>query len=265
MLRLFKAGNYVYFSNMANELTDRAFWTSYWESKTDLACTIPKNYLFHEVFENIVATKNSKTAIELGGFPGYYTVFLKKQLGISKATLLDYFIHPGLIKQLCQANELAPSDIEIIETDLFAYTPTSSYDLVLSCGLIEHFKDTRDILDRHVQFMKTGGSLVVTLPNFRGMNGWVQKTFDKENYDKHELACMDPALLRTLLEELGLSVQQAGYYGKFSVWLEKKDSQSELAKLFVKGIWVLGKVWSKLFPFESKALSPYILVVAEKR
>ena len=49
------------------------------------------------------------------------------------------------------------------------------------------------------------------------------------------------------------------------VWLEKKDSQSALAKLFVKGIWVLGKVWSKLFPFESKALSPYILVVAEKR
>jgi len=265
MLRLFKAGNYVYFSNMANELTDRAFWTSYWESKTDLACTIPKNYLFHEVFENIVATKNSETAIELGGFPGYYTVFLKKHLGISKATLLDYFIHPGLIKQLCQANALAPSDIEIIETDLFAYNPTNSYDLVLSCGLIEHFKDTRDILDRHVQFMKTGGSLVVTLPNFRGMNGWVQKTFDKQNYEKHEIAFMDPKLLRSLLEELGLSVQKAGYYGKFSVWLEKKDSQSALAKLFVKVIWVLGKVWSKILPFESKALSPYILVVAEKR
>ena len=76
---------------------------------------------------------------------------------------------------------------------------------------------------------------------------------------------MDPQLLRSLLEELGLVVEESGYYGKFSVWLEKKDSQSTLAKLFVKAIWLVGKVWSKLFPFESKALSPYILVVAEKR
>ncbi|MFM6954542.1 MAG: class I SAM-dependent methyltransferase [Sphingobacteriaceae bacterium] len=250
---------------MANELTDRAFWTAYWESKTDLACTIPKNYLFHEVFENIVAAKNSQTAIELGGFPGYYSVFLKKHLGINKVTLLDYFIHPGIINQLCTANALTPSDIEIIETDLFAYTPQASYDLVLSCGLIEHFKDTRDILARHVQFMHSGSTLLLTLPNFRGINGWVQKTFDKENYEKHELACMDPILLRSLLEELGLSVQKAAYYGKFSVWLEKKNNQSALVKLFVKGIWVVGKVWSKLFPFESKALSPYILVIAEKR
>jgi len=49
------------------------------------------------------------------------------------------------------------------------------------------------------------------------------------------------------------------------VWLEEKESQSAVAKLFVKAIWLVGKVWSKLLPFESKALSPYILVVAEKR
>ncbi|MCF8319125.1 MAG: class I SAM-dependent methyltransferase [Sphingobacteriaceae bacterium] len=250
---------------MANELTDGAFWTSYWESKINIAFSIPKNYLFHEIFKRISDAKGIESAIELGGFPGYYTVFLKKHLGIKKTTLLDYFIHPGLIKQLCQANALSPSDIEIIETNLLAYTPTNSYDLVLSCGLIEHFKDTRDILARHVQFMKAGSSLVITLPNFRGINGWVQKTFDKENYDKHELACMDPQLLRSLLEELGLIVEEAGYYGKFSVWLEEKESQSAVAKVFVKGIWVLGKVWSKLFPFESKNLSPYILVVAGKR
>jgi len=264
LLTRFKALNNVYFSVMANELTDRAFWTSYWESKTDIACSIPKNYLFHEIFKRIAEAKGIESAIELGGFPGYYTVFLKKHLGIKKATLLDYFIHPGLINQLCQANALAPSDIEIIETDLFAYTPNTTYDLVLSCGLIEHFKDTRDILASHVQFMKAGSSLVVTLPNFRGINGWVQKTFDKENYEKHELACMDPQLLRSLLEELGLVVEEAGYYGKFSVWLEKKESQSTGAKIVVKAIWLLGKVWSKLFPFDSKALSPYILVVAEK-
>ena len=151
---------------MDNELTDGAFWTSYWESKTNIAFPIPKNYLFHEIFKRISDAKGIESAIELGGFPGYYTIFLKKHLGIRKTTLLDYFIYPDLIKQLCKVNTLSLSDIEIIETNLFAYTPNTTYDLVLSCGLIEHFKDTIDILARHVQFMKAGSSLVITLPQF---------------------------------------------------------------------------------------------------
>jgi hypothetical protein len=47
---------------MANELTDRAFWTSYWESKANIAFSIPKNYLFHEIFKRISEAKG----IEIG-------------------------------------------------------------------------------------------------------------------------------------------------------------------------------------------------------
>jgi 2-polyprenyl-3-methyl-5-hydroxy-6-metoxy-1,4-benzoquinol methylase len=136
---------------------------------------------------------------------------------------------------------------------------------VLSCGLIEHFKDTKDIIARHLEFLNPDGTLFITLPNFRGVNGWVQKTFDRDNYEKHHIECMDPKLLKNFMEELGLDVIKASYIGKYSVWLENKDQKSILTKAFIKSIWYIGKVFTKIFPFESKALSPYILLEAKMK
>jgi hypothetical protein len=88
---------------MGNQLTDRQFWTNYWESKPDLAIQINKHYLFHQQLEEIVKTNNVQTAIELGGFPGYYSIFLHKYLGV-KTTLFDYFIHADILKKVLNKN-----------------------------------------------------------------------------------------------------------------------------------------------------------------
>src|SRR5690606_1832321 len=130
---------------MNNLLTDRQFWMNYWENKTGLSVSIPKNYLFHTQLAAIIDKRSAKTAIELGGFPGYYSVFLKKYFNLD-VTLLDYFVHRPITNSLLAANQLLENDIHIIETDLFNYTPETLFDLVLSCGLIEHFNDTADII-----------------------------------------------------------------------------------------------------------------------
>lgn len=249
---------------MENQLTDRQFWTNYWESKPDLAISIDKNYLFHQYLAQIVSKDNTKSAIELGGFPGYYSIFLKKYLQV-ETTLFDYFIHPGILDKVLEKNELNKGDIKLIEADLFQYKASEKYDLVLSCGLIEHFKDTKDIIARHLEFLDEKGTLFITLPNFRGVNGWVQKTFDRSNYEKHNIECMNPKLLKKFMEELDLDVIRASYIGKYSVWLENKDQKSMLTKAFIKSIWYAGKIFTKIFPFESKLLSPYILLVAKKK
>ena len=249
---------------MENLLTDRDFWVKYWESKTDLSVVIPRNYLFHRQLAAITAKNNVKTAIELGGFPGYYAVFLKKYLKLD-VTLLDYFVHQPLTQQLLQTNGLAKDDIHIIETDLFNYTPVQQYDLVLSCGLIEHFNDTSDIIKRHISFLKPGGTLFITLPNFKALNGWFQKNFDRENYDKHNIDCMDPALLAAICKDAGLEVIQSRYFGKFSLWLENENQKSAGVRLLKKSMWLGGKLFSKVFPFNSKQLSPYIILEARRK
>ncbi|UKT63318.1 class I SAM-dependent methyltransferase [Pedobacter mucosus] len=248
---------------MANLLTDRAFWVNYWESKSGLAVHLPSNYLFNQQLATIIKKNNVKTAIELGGFPGYYAVFLKKYFKLD-VTLLDYFVHPPVVEELLKKNDLTEKDIHIIETDLFNYQPEKQYDLVLSCGLIEHFIDTADIINRHVAFVKPGGTLFITLPNFKAVNGWFQKNFDKENYDKHNIDSMNPALLKSICEQAGLKEVKSSYFGHFSVWLENENQKSVSVRLFKKIIWISGKVLTKIIPFESKSLSPYIIVEAKK-
>ena len=254
---------FSFLCTMSNELTDRAFWANYWESKKGLAFYVPANHTFYKQLDEIIKTKNVKSAIELGGFPGYYAIFLKKYFGLD-TTLFDYYVHPGVLLEVLAANQLTETDVSIIEGDLFNYQPQKQYDLVLSCGLIEHFNDTKDIIARHLTFLKPGGTLFITLPNFTGVNGWVQRKYDMGNYEKHNINSMNPQLLAAYCKELGLKNIEAGYYGKFSVWLENRAEQSRLAKAFLKTVWLVGKVATKIVPVESKGLSPYIVVKAVK-
>src|SRR5215217_4321674 len=118
---------------MENNLTDRSFWKSFWESRIGLIFNIKPDYVFGDILAGIISQKNVKTAIELGGFPGYYAIYLKKYQNLN-TTLLDYFIHEGLVNELLTANGLKQGDINIVEADLFNYTPGQQYDMVLSFG-----------------------------------------------------------------------------------------------------------------------------------
>ncbi|HEY4193913.1 MAG TPA: methyltransferase domain-containing protein [Mucilaginibacter sp.] len=248
---------------MSNELTDKAFWANYWESKKDVAFAVPADYTFHKLLKQIIDNNKTSTAIELGGFPGYYAIFLHKYFGL-KTTLFDFYVHQPVLKEVLTANQLTEKDIKVIEGDLFNYQSNEQYDLVLSCGLIEHFNDTKDIIARHLSFLKPGGILFITLPNFTGMNGWVQRKYDMGNYEKHNISSMNPKLLADYCKQLGLKNVEAYYYAKFSIWLENRGQQSSFTKMFLKTLWFAGKIATKIIPVESKLLSPYIILKATK-
>ena len=248
---------------MEQHLTDRAFWKAFWESKKDIIFTIKPDYYFGDIMALLIAGKQVKTAIELGGFPGYYAAYLKKYQQLD-TTLLDYFVHEDIINRLLEKNGLKPGDVHIIEADLFKYQTPQLYDMVMSFGLIEHFSDTKDMISRHLDFLKPGGVLFITLPNFKGVNGWVQRKFDRANYDKHFIESMDLAQLKSYCRELGLSEIEAYYHGKFSVWLENRAEQGVIVRSLVKAIWFAGKIFTKIIPVETKVFSPYIVLKAIK-
>jgi 2-polyprenyl-3-methyl-5-hydroxy-6-metoxy-1,4-benzoquinol methylase len=43
---------------------------------------------------------------------------------------------------------------------------------LVSWGLIEHFTDTESVISAHVNLLKPGGILIVSIPNLRGFNRW---------------------------------------------------------------------------------------------
>jgi SAM-dependent methyltransferase len=244
-----------------NGLTDKEFWLNYWESKTGLVFNIPDNYPFLSLLKKLVRVNQVKSSLEIGGFPGYYSVWAHKNLKI-KTDLLDFVIHPEILHQLEKTNEIPEGSIGTVEADLFNYTPIGRYDLVMSNGLIEHFQNTADIIQKHIQFLSPNGVLFISLPNFQGLNGWFQKTFDRDNYDKHYIESMDLVYLRKVCTHLGLKDIEVYYSGRFMLWLENEGKQPTWVQAFRKSTWFTLKVFSKFFPFETKALSPYIVITA---
>lgn len=248
---------------MNDKLTTRQFWVDYWESKSDLIFEIPDNYPFVKLLSDITKKNNSRSLLEIGGFPGYFSVWAKKHLNI-ETTLFDYVVIPKLTHELEIKNGLKSNSINVIEGDLFEYQSKNKYDIVVSNGLIEHFADTKNIIEKHIDHLADKGVLLITLPNFKSLNGWFQKTFDKENYEKHNINCMNLALLENICKELNLKNIKVAYDGKFMIWLENEAEKPILIRLLKKIIWLPFKIIFKLIPIETQYFSPYIVVTAQK-
>ena len=76
---------------------------------------------------------------------------------------------------------------EIVHADLFT-PPTAmlnKFDVVVSFGLVEHFSDTAAVLSACARFLKPGGVMITTIPNFSGWLGAMQRRFDRAVYDIH--------------------------------------------------------------------------------
>lgn len=243
-------------------LTERKFWEDYWNNKRDQLIGPVHETGFHNRVLDAVISSNSniKSSIELGGFPGTFSIYVKKKYNL-ETTLLDYFIDQSIVDDLLAANGLDENAIKLIEDDLTLDHPIEKkYDLVFSIGLIEHFVDTKGIIKRHLDYSKPGADLLIILPNFRGINGWLQRKFDKPNYDVHNISSMDLDLLKSIADELNIEDASTYYVGRFSIWLENYKTQNIFVKLFFKTLFVFGKVFTRIIPRESKALSPLIVL-----
>jgi len=135
---------------------------------------------------------------------------------------------------------------------------------VFSNGIIEHFEDTQVVIQKHVDLLSDDGQLFISLPNFRGINGWFQKKFDPENYFKHNIDSMDIEKLKIYCQNLELKNVRVFYNGVFMVWLENQDIQPIWVNIFKKGVWVLGKIISRIYRKNTQLLSPYIIILANK-
>ena len=239
---------------MNNNLTDRSFWKTYW-----------KNYQYGKVPQKMFFDRflpkdlNHKSFIEIGGFPGTMSAYFHQKYGCS-VSLLDFYIDEEMVRETERVNDIKPDTIACIEQDFFNFSTDGKYDIVFSLGFIEHFNDTRDVILRHVDLLASGGLLLIVLPNLLGLNGWIQRRFDKENYDAHNLKSMEIDRLKKIMATFSLKDLRVEYTRKPIVWLEPKAKTSLMIRWMVK----MMSYAIKLFSVKGKFLSPYIVIAARK-
>jgi SAM-dependent methyltransferase len=84
----------------------------------------------------------------------------------------------------------------------------SEFDVVYSQGLIEHFEvaDTRNLVLEHVRVCKSGGKVIVSVPNLYNFPHTLKKGWLGKDYRYWPERSFTPAQLRGLLTEAKLNV-----------------------------------------------------------
>jgi len=96
------------------------------------------------------------------------------------------------------------------------FLPSQQYDVVCSFGFIEHFKDLDEVLIKHIQLAKEGGSIMVDVPNLKSpLYYLLYSIFEPEVLKNHELSAMNIDAIRDVLGKQGCVVKTATYLGYF--------------------------------------------------
>jgi SAM-dependent methyltransferase len=219
-------------------LTDEPFWRSYWASK-DVVRSVDESDHFYPLLRASVGPQH-RSFVELGGYPGRYAVLARKYLGL-EVTLVDLVVEPALLERLLSTNGIPCSEVAVVQTDFFDFRPEEPYDVVFSSGVVEHFEEPERVLAAHAELAAPGGLVLVTIPNFRGLNGLLQRCFDRENLAVHNLEVMDRARLLQAASGCGLERPEAFYYGGLEVWLERIDERSRPLRWLVRAVNGIGR------------------------
>ncbi len=134
--------------------------------------------------------------LEIGFAPGKHLAYVAKTLG-ARVSGIDYS-NNGITfaKRLFSALAI---EADLRREDIFETTfAAGTFDFVYSLGVIEHFDDPRDIVRRHVELLRPGGTALIVIPDYSGIYGRLQRYFDPENLEMHNLRIMSPEAMTAL-------------------------------------------------------------------
>ena len=142
------------------------------------------------------------------------------------------------------------------------------YDVVASFGLIEHFENPMEVMAAHDRCLRSGRLLVITLPNFRGLQFVYGRLFDLTDLRFHNLAVMEPQILKLCGQELGHEIIKCQHMGKLCFWgFDRSSSKLRLAARALGAVCarIYAVLCGPLLPDNHPWFGPYIIYVARKR
>lgn len=234
-----------------------------------------ENYASH-IFWNLICPKylpkGPVKILEVGCAPGRKVIRFAKTFGYDPYGI-DYS-EPGIAaaKELFIKNGFNPENV--ICADFFNEEILSAYnenfDVVVSMGFIEHFIETNQVVERHIQLLRERGILLISIPNLRGINFVLTHLLNKKALKLHNLELMDLKTFSSVFQYPELDKLFCGYYGKFhcGVCISSEKADTYLAKIYGRLQQIADYCLMKLLPsdkFENGMLSPYLLYIGKKK
>jgi len=199
------------------------------------------------------------TCLEIGCYPGRYLSVMGEMgyrlYGVDLAEKLPE------LKSWLEKNGYRTGTFW--HADFFDFHPEMQFDIVMSLGFIEHYRNWKDVLKKHFPLVREGGLLILEAPNFIGtFQRWIHRCLDRGNYEQHFPEAMDIDEWVPVLERNGFELLFSGYIGKFDFWVQDEE-RSFFSRLALKLLHYIRPV-AAVLPAGSRSYSPYAAVIARK-
>ena len=237
---------------MADKLTTKNYWEDYYKhNHADLKHIINVCAKYDSYWDEMISDDSqSKSIIEIGGYPGRYLAYLANKYEL-EPTCLDYNSDDKQIQRTFATMDV--SNYHLLKKDFNLYQPEKTYDYVFSIGFVEHFDDFDAILDKHIAYLKPGGKMLILIPNKRYLRQVYGYLVDYNNLKAHNLKCMSLKTFRDFGKRNNLKTTRLEYRGGFPFSVHQR--LNFLQKLLFKGTRVIFKFG--LNPYLEKHPSKY--------
>lgn len=241
---------------------DEQFWNEYWRNYS-VPASVDLNFSFERSLDRQLQKylpEDAATVFEVGCAPGRWLIRLQQSKRYSVFGLESSRIGLQKTEDNFRLNGMSGT---IFNGDFFDFQSELKFDVVLSLGFVEHFESPDSVIEKHIEFLKPNGTLVLGYPNFRGLNHLVQSYLDKSILQGHNLEIMNLEYIRSMAERYHLKLVYGGYLGGIepSLWVYRGKNLIVKGMLRSLGILRRPRIWDFI---NHKLFSSYILGVFQR-
>lgn len=283
---------------MIKKMTEKTYWNSMYRSKP-LECqqcsreklkTLLKKLLGRKILEykrnyadyllwDVIYKKhmpkktNGARLLEIGSAPGNYLVRLKRAFGFVPYGVEYSESGVELNREIFSLYNIDIGNVIYADflSDEFHKQYKGYFDIVISRGFIEHFTDVGNIIKKHISLLTSGGYLIVSIPNIRGVNYILTWIFHKKGILMHNMDIMQKEKFTKLFDKNSLLTLFCDYYGTFNFgqFRTERNSPMRFVLNFCKKLQlILNATFRLIFKdkgMESRLFSPYLLFIGVKK
>jgi 2-polyprenyl-3-methyl-5-hydroxy-6-metoxy-1,4-benzoquinol methylase len=274
------------------KLSDKEYWESLYNRKSSadsgdkrqkrsidelLRGTVFGGYadylLWGNIYPKYLGNQKGAKVVEIGSAPGNELVRLHKVFGLNPYGIEYSESGVELNRNVFIRNGLEPGNV--IQADFLAGEIDKRFegyfDVVISNGFIEHFDNPQEVVGKHINMLKEGGLLIISIPNLRGFNYAMQYFFQYSVLEIHNISIMDKGEFAKLFDDERLSPQYCGHYGTLNLNLFEAKRRTAgwfvlmLCKVMQIPLNVLFRVLLGKRGAESKTFSPYLIFIGVRK
>jgi SAM-dependent methyltransferase len=274
-------------------LTNEKYWDQIWRTKNqkksnfwnflvrkgknflgEKADNYSETALWSTLYPKYLPFQAGLKILEIGSAPGWNLVKFYRLFGYEPFGVEFSSVGAEKNRQKFISAGINPSNV--IEADFFSPDFQDKFkehfDIVISRGFIEHFDDSKKVLQDHLRLLKSGGTLIITVPNFQGLNYYLANFFYSGIKETHNFSILNRERLLRHFAGLEVETLHCNYQGTLGLGLFVLDNQSRIKYWIYRFLLRLQVIFNVLFNFifgkkgaENRYFSPYIIYFGRKK